>query len=160
MEGNTHARRNRLVQEQRHDVYRERAKPVEPTVCPECKAVFQHGRWAWHGRRRAAHKALCPACRRMAEHVPAGLVELTGPFIKAHHREVTGLVRHVALRERRTHPLERIMALQGHNGDIRIETTGMHLAGSIGKSLARSYKGALSLQYADQASPLRVHWER
>jgi len=39
-------RKDRLIKEKRHDVYRERIKCPEPTLCTECGALFLNGRWS------------------------------------------------------------------------------------------------------------------
>jgi len=40
-------RHDHLIQEREHDVYKSRWKLPEPTLCPDCGAVFQEGRWHW-----------------------------------------------------------------------------------------------------------------
>ena len=40
-------RRDRLLKELDHDPYHAKMKLEGPTVCTECGAVFQKGRWAW-----------------------------------------------------------------------------------------------------------------
>ncbi|MDP6980799.1 MAG: hypothetical protein QF570_19725 [Myxococcota bacterium] len=39
------SRRDRLIQEHRHDPYQARAKLKEPSVCSGCQAAFHNGRW-------------------------------------------------------------------------------------------------------------------
>ena len=38
-------RRDRLIHEHVHDPYKTRLQLPEPTVCPQCGAVFHEGRW-------------------------------------------------------------------------------------------------------------------
>jgi hypothetical protein len=45
-------RRDRLIREHVHDPYKTRLKLPEPTVCPQCGAVFNEGRWHWAPARR------------------------------------------------------------------------------------------------------------
>ena len=50
-------RRDRQIQEVVHDSYQTRSKPAEPTLCPDCGALF-------HGcRRQAAGGSGCPRRR-------------------------------------------------------------------------------------------------
>jgi len=62
--------------EQDIDAYRMPAKLPEPTVCPECKAVFHQGRWQWLETPASAHHETCPACKRANDDMPAGYVTL------------------------------------------------------------------------------------
>lgn len=65
-------RRDRLLQEERHDTCRSKGKLPEPAVCTQCGAVFQGGRW-----QRAlsapgdANRTNCLACQRLLDHYPA-----------------------------------------------------------------------------------------
>jgi hypothetical protein len=40
-------RRDQLVQEAEHDAYKSKGKLPEPTVCPDCGAVYHAGHWQW-----------------------------------------------------------------------------------------------------------------
>ena len=57
-------RRNRMIHERVHDPYKTRLKLPEPTVCPQCGAVFHEGRWHWAPRPSPAHEELCQACHQ------------------------------------------------------------------------------------------------
>ena len=70
------ARRDRSVQEYQHDSYKLRGKLKEPTVCPECGALFHKGRWTWGTAPSTAEAASCPACHRMRDKYPKGLVTI------------------------------------------------------------------------------------
>ena len=75
-------RSDRLIQEKRHDVYQEKEKLPEPTLCSECGVLFTNGRWTWGDPPKGANQTLCPACRRVAENLPAGYIEIRGQFLK------------------------------------------------------------------------------
>ena len=79
-------RRNRVMREQVHDPYKARLKLPEPTVCPDCGAVFHEGRWCWAARPAAAHEELCQACRRARDRYPAGELTITGDFVSTHKK--------------------------------------------------------------------------
>ena len=87
------------------DPYARRMKPPGPTVCPHCGAVFHEGRWQWMRLPMEANRASCPACQRVHDDYPAGIVSLTGSFVIEHrdelrHRRAThsgrGLRQHLA----------------------------------------------------------------
>jgi hypothetical protein len=153
-------RKDRLIKEKRHDVYREREKWPEPTLCTECGALFTNGRWTWKTTDRKPNETVCPACRRISERLPSGHVELRGPFFEVHREEVLNLVRNIEDREKRQHPLERIMSIEDEQDHTLVSTTGIHLARGIGDALARAHKGELSVDYPKAENRIRISWSR
>jgi hypothetical protein len=153
-------RRDRLIREREHDPYRQRRKPREPTVCPDCGAVFREGRWQWAAEPVDAARQSCAACRRIADGYPAGCLTLTGDFVSAHRDEIIGLARNVEAREKKEHPLKRVIEVKDEKGAVVITTTDMHLVRSIGESLGASYRGQLDYHYDEGGSFLRVSWRR
>jgi len=153
-------RRDRLIREPTHDPYRSLRKLPEPTVCPDCDAVFREGRWRWAAGPVDAPRTLCPACQRIADRYPAGFVTVSGGFLREHRSEILGLARNVEMRERGDHPLKRIIQARDEAGDLLITTTDMHLARSIGDSLHAAYGGELDYEYAKEENLLRVKWSR
>lgn len=160
MDKGVFGRKDRLIKERQHDAYRERVKLPEPSICSECKVIFQQGRWTWGELDKPGHETLCPACRRIHDKLPAGVVHLKGEFVTAHQDEITNLISNLESREKQQHPMERIMGIESENGTRTITTTGVHLARLIGQALARAFKGNLDIQYADGDKTVRVTWER
>ena len=152
------ARNDRLLQEHEHDAYKAKGKPPEPTVCPECGAVFHDGRWQWCKIPEDAHREICPACHRMHDHFPAGFLSLQGKFFREHHDEIMRLVHNEEKHERSEHPLKRIMAVEEKDGAALITTTDIHLARGIGEALHHAYQGDLKLHYNPDENLLRVSW--
>jgi hypothetical protein len=145
--------------EERHDPYREAGKLPEPTVCPDCRAVFQGGRWHWSDALPGGHPHRCPACRRIREHLPAGTVTLSGPFLNTHRDDIMACVRRTCDRAYVEHPLERVMEIDEDDARIRVSTTSAHLARSIGRALREAWDGQLELDAQAQGMP-RVTWHR
>ena len=143
-----------------NDPYAERGKPSGPAVCAGCGAVYQDGRWQWLAAPPGAQAVQCAACRRTAEQMPAGYVELDGEFARAHRAELLELVRHLEAREKAEHPLQRIMAIDERDGGLTISTTDIHLARGIGEALQHAYKGQLDYHYPPDEYLLRVRWQR
>lgn len=152
-------RHDGLFQEEVHDAYKARGKLPEPTVCPQCNAVFQGGHWRWEAAPANAHHEICPACHRMHDHFPAGFVAISGSFFAAHHDEIMHLVRNLEEREKAEHPLKRIMAVEKHDDGVLVTTTDIHLARGIGEALHHAYQGKLEYHYNPAENLLRVHWE-
>jgi hypothetical protein len=149
-----------VIVEREHDPYRAKAKPAEPTACPECHAVFHAGRWQWLETPAHAHEALCPACQRLRDRFPAGYVTLGGDFLRDHRDEVMELVKYRAEHARAEHPLQRLMEIQEQPGAEQITTTDTHLARGIGEALHDAYRGELKFHYEHGQELLRVHWTR
>jgi hypothetical protein len=154
------SRGERLIQERVHDPYKIRSKLPEPTVCPECQAVFHQGRWAWTEIPTTANQELCPACRRIRDRVPAGFLTLSGKFYQEHREEIINTIRNKEGEEKARHPLKRIMDIEDRNGETVITFTEIHLPRGIGEALNNAYKGELDYQYTDEVNILRVRWHR
>ena len=139
------------------DPYHEQHKPPQPAACPQCAAVYHRGRWQWGQPPEGAYEHLCPACRRIREHLPAGTVTLHSlpPRLKD---QVTGLARNEEEAEKREHPLNRIVTMEETGKDLVITTTDIHLPRRIGEALKRAYHGQLAMHFDDSAYFIRVEW--
>ena len=142
------------------DPYRPRRKVRGATRCAGCAAVSYRGRWSWRATPSHAAAGLCPACRRIRERLPAGLVRLSGPFLQAHRDELLNRVRRCEESERREHPVQRIMSIETRNDEVLVTTTDAHLARRIGAALRHAYKGELDYRYGKDDPLLRVSWMR
>ncbi len=65
----------------RGDPYRQSEKLAEPAVCPDCQASYHRGRWSWDPPAAGATPHRCPACMRIRDGAPAGLLRLDGTFL-------------------------------------------------------------------------------
>ncbi len=154
-------RKDKFIKEREHDPYAVRLKPPEPTLCPECKAVFSEGRWHWTDRApEGAHKSLCAACQRIRDKVPAGYLTVKGGFFKAHKEEIMHLIRNREELEKSEHPMNRIMGMDDEDGTVVITFTDTHLPKGIGKALHDAFEGELDVQYTEEGNIVRVTWVR
>jgi hypothetical protein len=145
-----------------HDPYKTRLKLHDPTVCPDCGALYHKGRWSWPAKPPPAdaRHEICQACHRIRDDYPAGWVTLSGAFLATHKDEIVHLVRHVEKRERDEHPLHRIMAIREANGEMVITTTDIHVPRRIGEALQSAYQGTLDYHFEEGEYRLRVLWTR
>ena len=158
--GHEHTRRDRQIDETVHDSYKARYKPQEPSVCPTCGVLYEHGSWHWKPRPAGASEHLCPACHRIKDKYPAGHVTLEGKFLAEHRDELMQLVHNEETRAKAEHPMERIMAIEQDGGKTVITTTDLHLPRRIGDALHHAYQGTLDTKYSKDEYFVRVHWER
>lgn len=153
-------RHDRLIQEYRHDAYKIKQKLHEPTVCPQCGAVFHEGRWQWLPRPPQAETETCPACHRIHDDYPAGYVTIEGEFFKTHRDELLALAKNEEARAKAEHPLKRIIRIDDQDDGVLVTTTDIHLARGIGEALHHAYQGELEYHYNEQENLLRVVWQR
>lgn len=153
-------RREQLLVGYGNDAYRAGRKPRGVTRCGECAAVFYRGRWSWRPTPAQGATTRCPACRRMQEGQPAGIVRVSGAWASEHRDELVNRVRACEESERREHPLQRIMALEPGEGGFTVTTTDPHLARRIGDALRAAYKGELQCRYSRGEPLVRVSWSR
>jgi NMD protein affecting ribosome stability and mRNA decay len=158
--GTHDSRRDRLIQEYQHDTYKLPGKLKEPTVCPTCKAVFHKGRWSWAVPPSDAHQMLCPACHRIQDKYPKGLLTLKGAFPVEEHDQVLGLAKNTEVEETKEHPLSRIMSIDRQPEGIVVSTTDTHLPRRIGEALKHAYHGDLAVHYNQDEDFVRVTWTR
>jgi hypothetical protein len=152
-------RRLQLLEGYGDDPYRPARKPRGPVRCPRCGAVFRDGRWSWSGGEAPAGRP-CPACRRIAEAAPAGILTLAGEFFRHHRAEILARLVHCAEMERAEHPLERVIAMNERGDGLTVTTTSPHLARLIGHAVKSAFKGRLRLAYSGKDNLLRVSWSR
>jgi hypothetical protein len=145
-----------------HDSYKTRLKLHDPTVCPDCGALFHKGRWSWASVPPPADagRESCQACHRIRDDYPAGWVTLTGAFVARHKDEIIGLIRNNEKLEKSEHPLNRIMAIRDEDGGLVVTTTDIHLPRRIGEALKHAYHGTLDFHFEPEEYRLRVRWTR
>lgn len=153
-------RRDRMLRERVHDPYKTRLKLSEPTVCPQCKAVFGQGRWQWTEAPAGANEELCQACHRINDAYPAGELTLRGEYLTAHKVEIMNLARNQEDQENGEHPLHRIMKMTDSGDTVLITTTDIHLPRRIGEAVHKAFKGEFDFKYDDEGYFIRADWRR
>ena len=132
------------------------------TVPPARNAVrsYREGRWRWVARAEDAAEELCPACRRINEKYPAGIVTLRGDFVREHKDEMIQLARHQEESEKKEHALNRIINIEEDDHGVVINTTDIHLPRRIGEAIKRAFHGEIEDHFEKDGYFVRVEWTR
>jgi NMD protein affecting ribosome stability and mRNA decay len=159
-----HIRRN--VQDD-HDPYIDDEQLAHNSVCKECGRVYTAGRWYFkdqiaekNASNNQRRDVVCPACRKQRDHVPGGVIKITGGFFDNHREEILNLIRHEEAKAMADNPLERIMAMGSNGNAFEIETTNEKLAQRIGKALHKAYDGRIEYKWSADTKLTRVNWHR
>jgi len=155
------ARRIALHAQEDHilDPYQSQQKLSEPTVCPQCGAVYHNGRWQWASRSEAGLETLCSACRRINDKFPAGIITFHGSFGPQQAKEIVHLSRHQEEAEKSEHPLNRIISIDQDMQGIVIQTTDIHLPRRIAKAAKRAFHGSLEEHFDERGYFVRIDWK-
>ena len=102
----------------------------------------------------------CPACGKVLDRVPGGVLRITGGFIWDHRDEILNLIRNESAKALSVNPLERIMSLESDDNEIEITTTNEKLAQRIGRALHKAYRGTVEYKWSGDTRLARVIWHR
>lgn len=144
------------------DAYQEKGGIKGAAYC-SCGAVYLNKRWFSDENitdRQEGHELICPACRRIADQNPAGIVSLSGDFLTEHESEIRNLINNTAQNAVTKNPLGRVMETCNDNDGITITTTDVKLAQKIGKEVFKSHGGQLQFVWSHAEAPVRVTWHR
>ncbi|RJQ55694.1 MAG: ATPase [Nitrospiraceae bacterium] len=139
----------------------------ESAVCKKCHAAYQNKRWSLDedlfnkmNECKDVNKVYCPACQKIKDKFPGGIVTLKGEFLREHKDEIMNLIRNEEERARGFNPLERLMEINSLDSGLELTTTNEKLAQRIGRSLFRAYQGRVGYKWSQDTKLLRVEWER
>ncbi|MBE0597635.1 MAG: hypothetical protein IH614_10220 [Desulfuromonadales bacterium] len=149
------------------DPYVPEAGLPEPAVCIVCHAIYRNRRWYLKEKEYVAireveevNEVTCPACQKIQQHYPEGVVTLRGGYLWQHEEEILNILRNIENTAMAKNPLQRIMKIQPEGDSLVIETTEEKLAEHIGRALHKAHQGDLNIDWSDNHSLCRVTWER
>ncbi len=166
-------RRDEMYDVKLKDPYMDRNIYSDPTICPTCKLIYHNKRWFWDEKlynelmaERAKNKDAvtlkeCPACRKIKDHYPLGIVYFGLDGLR--DDEVENLKRRIANEaeyETKRNPLARIMREYEEDGYYVVETTTETLAKKIAKAVQKTFHGSLDFAFSDGQKFLRIEWTR
>ena len=150
------------------DSYLPRGASRSISVCEGCRSVYMNKRWYADGdiAQTASKKPgtmimVCPACLKIRDNFPGGIVTLKGDYVLPHKTDLMNLIRNEEERARGLNPLERVIAVKenGHGG-IVISTTNEKLAQRIGRSIKKAFHGEVAYHWSHDTKLVRVDWVR
>jgi hypothetical protein len=129
----------------RQDPYAMLKAPKGRAVCQNCRAIYANKRWYFDdGEARTlmasprTQKLVCPACQKIRDDYPEGIVTLKWSDLREHEAEIRGLIGNVEARALSVNPLERVMKIVRRRKDLEVQTTNDRLAQRIGRELEKT----------------------
>jgi len=142
-------------------------KPDEVAVCRECRSVYAGHRWELESQAaRDLAKAkrvvdtLCPACRKVRDRMPGGVLTLSGAFLKQHEEQIVNLLNRENRRAMQINPLERIIDIERSDADLVVLTTNEKLAQRLGRAVRKACSGSIEYKWSRDTKLVRVNWRR
>lgn len=152
------------------DPYIPRKSASSVGICPKCRAICRNKRWVLDEKEFAAltRKGAgtgfvwmrCPACRKIEDGFPAGVVTLSGGYLRDHREDILNLIRNEEKRAMGINPLERIMRMEDKGEGLEIATTDEKLAQRIGREVRKACQGTVEYKWSEDSKLLRVSWAR
>jgi len=150
----------------KHDPYAMIKAPKGLAICRKCLAIYADKRWHFDEVQAAklaasprTQKLVCPACQKIKDDYPEGIVTLKWSHLPDHEAEIRGLIANVETRAVSVNPLDRVMKIVRRKKELEVQTTNDRLAQRIGRALVRSYKGKAAYKWAHRDMMVRVTWE-
>jgi hypothetical protein len=145
-------------------------------ICPRCQAVYfdEH----WHTlpnflekykkmfSPKPLIKELCSECKWIKESGAEAKTHWEGELVldnlvSENKTEILNLVRNVGKRATKRDPEDQIIRIKDEGRRVIVTTTENQLAVSIGKQVARAFKGGnLEIKWSREDEPARVRWTR
>lgn len=150
------------------DPYLPRGASKKVSACEKCHAVYSNKRWSIEPDRYetvmqdpATTLLVCPACQKMKDDLPGGIVTLRGDYVLPHKQELLRLVKNEERQARGDNPLERVMSVKENgSGSLVITTTNERLAQRLGKAIKKAFHGEVAYHFSHDNKLARVDWER
>lgn len=149
------------------DTYLAKEAPKAPVFCRKCGLFYRNKRWVMDSGEFQKMKSgtgvattVCPACQRIADDNPAGVVTLSGDYLLSHEDEILNALKHTELQSRTKNPLGRIMEIAQEADVVTITTTEDKLAQKLGREIFKAHRGELQYQWSHDPQLVRVTWKR
>lgn len=142
-------------------------KPEEVAMCSECRAVYVGKRWELESqadddlaKAERVVETVCPACKKIHDRMPGGIVTLSGRFVAEHKEEIINRLHNENDSAMQINPLERIMDIEEAEGNLVVLTTNEKLAERIGHAAHDAWAGEVEYKWSKGTKLARVNWHR
>lgn len=149
------------------DPYLPKGGSHDMALCKQCHAIYHNKRWYLDEGLYAKNIDLpstvsvtCPACQKIKDNFPGGIVTLTGDFLQEHKKDILNLIKNEEERARGFNPLERIIKISSGSKKMEISTTNEKLAQRIGRKIKKAFSGEVEYKWSQDTKLLRVSWSR
>lgn len=140
----------------------------QKSACERCHSVYMNKRWYADSdlyenmkKNGEAIEVVCPACLKIRDNFPGGILTLKGSYIISHKQELLNLIKNEEGRARGFNPLERIMSVHENSfGKLVISTTNEKLAQRLGRAIKKAFHGEVVYNWSHDNKLVRVEWER
>lgn len=139
-------------------------------LCSNCGAVYYDKHWhtnvkmsAVLKKQKGVPKELCLECK-MGKDIKRGGVNCEGEVILKNisakdKPEMLNLIKNIGERAVKRDPEDKIIKIDEKKGEIKVLTTENQLAVSVGKQVARAFKGGeLEIKWSENDEMVRVVW--
>ncbi len=150
------------------DSYLPRGASRRISVCEGCRAVYMNKRWyigaeldEQVSQLSDTATTVCPACLKIRDNFPGGIVTLKGDYVLEHKQDIMNLIRNEEERARGFNPLERVMSVRENGyGSIVVSTTNEKLAQRLGRAIKKAFHGEVAYHWSHDNKLVRVDWVR
>jgi hypothetical protein len=150
------------------DPYLPKGASQKISACEGCHSVYKNKRWYADPKLydtvikiSSTAATVCPACLKIRDNFPGGIVTLKGGFVLPHKQDLMNLIRNEEARARGFNPLERVMSIKENGfGSIVISTTNEKLAQRLGRAIRKAFHGEVAYHWSHDNKLARVDWER
>ncbi len=149
------------------DVYISRDGIKEVAICTGCKALYWNKRWYSDENESTKlsldmvrNEVVCPACHRIQDKNPAGIVTFSGDYLMEHEELILNTIKNAEEKGRVKNPLARIMEIKRAGKTLTVTTTNDKLAQKLGRDIFKAHSGKLDYQWSKEESFVRVNWSR
>ena len=112
-------------------------------------------------KERGASEQKCPACRKIEDKYPMGILHMSGVFLSEHKDDILRMLKNEEKRAMDKNPLERIISIEEDSeGTVSVHTTSESLVLRMGRILNRAYSGDVEYKFSDTEKLVRVEWRR